>query len=181
MHSERGREVDGVVPAEPMILGLLTGQMGEGVIDLDEVHLLEPGIELAHPRRRSRTLNSVESLGLGERGTCFWIDEPDAHDSISGVPEPPGRVRPGLGDQQGNDRRRVEVRDHLRCSTTRSDTGPFVAMGVVARCFSRRAGVTTPSATRAVEDTIVSEWHHGAIVRPRSVTTTSSPSRTRSR
>src|SRR5215207_9252173 len=80
-HHERSREVHRVVPAQRVILGLLARQMGERV-----VHLSEPGVELVDRTAKIPSAHSVKSLGVDERGTGFRVDEPDAHDSISGVP-----------------------------------------------------------------------------------------------
>ena len=44
VHSECRREVDCVVAAQRMFLSFLTSEVSEGIVDLDEVHLLEPGV-----------------------------------------------------------------------------------------------------------------------------------------
>jgi len=101
-HSEGGCEMDRVGTAEPVILSLRSSKASEEVVDLDEVHFLEPGVEFADCMAKVPTAHSAESFGLGEGSARFWVDEPHAHDTIGGVPERRGHLGPELGDEQGH-------------------------------------------------------------------------------
>jgi hypothetical protein len=77
------REVDSVIPAQSTNLSQLAGAASEGVIDFDEVDLLEQGVELGDSIAQLPSCEAAKSLGLGKRSTRLRIDEPDAHDPIS--------------------------------------------------------------------------------------------------
>lgn len=94
-----GREVDRIMSAQSMTFSQLASVASEGVVDVDEVDLLEQGIER---RDRVAQLPSGEPskpLGLGESGARLRVDEPDAHDPIGAVPQGSGAIGPGFGDQ----------------------------------------------------------------------------------
>lgn len=99
-----GREVDRVVPAQPTCLSQLAGAASEDVIDFDKVDRLEQGLELGDGVAQLSSREAAKSLGLGKSSSRLRIDEPDAHDSISAVPQRCRARGAGFGDQQWHNR-----------------------------------------------------------------------------
>ena len=79
--------MDRVIPAQSANLSQLASAASEGVIDFDKVQLLKQGVELSHRVSELPSRDSAESLGLSESSACLRVDEPDAHDPISAVPQ----------------------------------------------------------------------------------------------
>ena len=98
------REVDRVIPVQLTSLSQLASSASEGVINFDQVHLLEYGVELGYSDAEMASCKAAKSLGLGERGARLRVDEPDANDSIGAVPKRRGANRAAFGNQQRHDR-----------------------------------------------------------------------------
>jgi hypothetical protein len=104
MDSVGSRKVDSVIPAQLTNLSQLASAASEGVIDFDEVDLLEQGVEPGDSVTQLPSREAAKSLRLSERSTCLRINEPDAYDPISAVPQRRGASGAGLGNQQRHDR-----------------------------------------------------------------------------
>ena len=104
MDSVGSRKVDSVIAAQLTNLSQLAGAASEGVIDFDEVDLLEQGVELRDGDTQLPSCEAAKSLGLGESSARLRIDEPDAHDPISAVPQHRGASGARLSNQQRHDR-----------------------------------------------------------------------------
>ena len=107
----------------------------ERVIDLDKIDFLEQGVEVGDGVAKVPRGDAVESPGLSERGACLGAEEPDAHNPIRAFPKRSGTGGARFGDEQTHNRRSVEVRNHLHCSPTRSETTPLVLIGVLVGRF----------------------------------------------
>jgi hypothetical protein len=98
------REVDRIVPAQPTHLSQLACAASKDVIDFDKVDLLEQGLERGDGVAQLPSCEAAKSLGLGKSSSCLRVDEPDAHDPISAVPQRRGASGAGFGDQQWHNR-----------------------------------------------------------------------------
>jgi hypothetical protein len=98
------REVDRVVPAQLTNLSQLASAASKGIVDFDKVDLLEQGVERSDSVAQLASRESAKPLGLSESSACLWVDEPHAHDPISGIPQRRGPRGAGLGKQQRHHR-----------------------------------------------------------------------------
>jgi hypothetical protein len=98
------REVDRVVPAQLTNLSQLASAASEDVIDFDKVDLLEQGVELSNGGAQLPACEAAKSLGLGQSSPCLRVDEPDAYDPISAVPQCRGVSGARLSDEQRHNR-----------------------------------------------------------------------------
>jgi hypothetical protein len=98
------REVDRVIPAQFTDLSQLASAASQGVIDFDNVDLLEQGVERSHSVAQLPSRQAAKSLGLGERSPRLRVDEADAHDPIGAIPQRRGPSGAGFGDHQRHDR-----------------------------------------------------------------------------
>jgi hypothetical protein len=98
------REVDRVIPAQLTNFSQLASTASEGVIDFDDVDLLEQGVEPSDSVAQLPSCEASKSLRLSESSACLRIDEPDAYDPISAVPQRRGASGAGLGNKQRHNR-----------------------------------------------------------------------------
>jgi hypothetical protein len=85
--SVSSREVDRVIPAELTNFRQLASAASEDVIDFDKVDLLEQGVELRHGVVQLPGGEAAKPLGLSERSARLRVQQPDAHNSISAIPQ----------------------------------------------------------------------------------------------
>lgn len=115
----------GVVSAHRMPLGKLARRLRLLRVDGDHVHRRQRFVEV---RRRPPELAGGDPAGAlcrGEGRPGLGIGE-KAGDPIARIaPQLLGGVRPGLANEELDERRGVEVCDQRRCSATRSDTDAF--------------------------------------------------------
>jgi hypothetical protein len=98
------REVDRVIPAQLTNFSQLASAASEGVINFHKVDFLEQGVEPTDSVAQLPSCEAAEALGLGESSARLRVDEPDAHDPISAVPQRRGTGGARLGNQQRDDR-----------------------------------------------------------------------------
>ncbi len=98
------REVDRVIPAQLTNFSQLASAASEGVIDFDDVDLLEYGVEPSGSVAQLPSREASKSLRLSESRACLRIDEPDAYYPISTVPQRRRASGAGLGDQERHNR-----------------------------------------------------------------------------
>ena len=120
-------EVNGIVASESVALGQLGGVGDEARGDLYEIKLADQLVEFGS---RVCVLPAREVSAPGgcrQRSSRLDDDETSRSDNICGLPDRFGTIGTVLGDHQFDERRRVDVGDHLddqrRCSVTRSLTG----------------------------------------------------------
>src|SRR5262245_48961054 len=115
-----------------------------GVDVTPEAVKLRPGrFELTLPQS-SGANSSPESRAR------LWIEKQGRDDPLRCFPDGKRLRRPGLGDDELDERRGVEIRDQSpRPSTTRSLSGPAPSIGRgTARGPRAAAGITSPSLMR---------------------------------
>lgn len=101
--SVSSREVDRVIPAELSSFRQLASAASEDIIDFDKVDRLEQGVELRHGVAQLPSGEAAKPLGLSERSARLRVQQPDAHDSISAIPQRRGASGTGFGNQQRHD------------------------------------------------------------------------------
>lgn len=174
-------QVHSVVRPERLGLSEIAGLPHEIVVEVDELELSQEPVEFAYRSPKVGTRDPARARSLREAGSPFDGRQTNTDKPECLVPGVAGGLRAGLIDQQGNDRRGIEVGNQRRCSAMRSDTVPGVFSGFGRLRLRCLAGVTRPSRINRsiVRSPLIGRTR--AIARPRSVMTTSSPACTRAR
>lgn len=89
----------GVVAAQSMQLGEMPGAARQPVVDLDEVELLAPRLELSGRGPELPHCQPPQTLGLPQRSSTLRIEEPDAHGPVGSVPECGGAAGAWFGHE----------------------------------------------------------------------------------
>ncbi len=177
-NADRGREMNGVVPAQAVKLGEFACELRQRAIDANHAQL---GIKIVN--RADRTAQRVcvdppHPAGQRRRRARLWVYELAGCCYEAGlVPDLFGEVRSLLGENELDQCGRIEVNDQCRCSATRSDTGSSdwscrcPVLGRLGWVGSR----TSPRARRSASGSSAFTGESRATRLPRIVTTTSPP------
>jgi hypothetical protein len=173
-------EMDGVVAAQCVLGGEVTGVAGQWFVDRDGAQL---GVKLLERGDRAdvrRFVDTATASSRSERSACLGVDELARDQDVGAIPELDGEFGAGFVEDQFDERRRIEVDDQRRWAATRSDTGS-AALSRARRARGLRGAVgsrTSPRARRSARGSISSTGTRRATRRPRMVTTTAPPSLT---
>lgn len=169
-----------VVAAQPEVFGVIAGASRKLLVYADRNQL---PVELLEDRERFSMLLIPEPLqapGSRKGRSPLRVGQNARRCGVCAVPEPGRQLRALLDDDQLDQRRGVEVEDQIRCSETRSETGPVpltrAERGDLLPCgirtkprWARESSGRSPSPLRR------------ATGRPRRVMTISPPPSTRPR
>jgi hypothetical protein len=110
----RGREMYGVVAPKTVRLCELPCVASQRVVDLNEIELFVPGVELVHSGAKLARCQSSEAVRVCESRATLGIHQSGAHNAVGSIPQRDGSSRTRLDNEQRHDRGRIEVCDHLR-------------------------------------------------------------------
>ena len=96
--------MDSVIATQSTSVSQLAGASGKGVIDFDKIDPFEQRVELGDGAAQLSGCEAAKPLGLSESSACLWIDEADAHNAISTVPQCRGASGARLSNQQRHHR-----------------------------------------------------------------------------
>ena len=182
VHRFGRREVDGVIAAEAQTFGQCPSAANKLGRHFHHIQLIHEILKAVHCVTERRVIETIKALGLGERRASFGVNQTRRHDSVGLIPQARTISAGLLFDHDRHQGRRIEVDNQRRWSATRSLTLPLDRTRRLGRLrVGFGAGVTSPSATRRSKARPPAMGTMRATADPRSVTTTSSPSRTRSR
>jgi hypothetical protein len=169
------RQMDGVVASQGEPFGEFAGVACKVRVDRNPQELAVDRLELGErafvrsrgeASRAQRRAKSRAALGVGE----------DARRrGVRARPQFVGDAGAFLGDDELDERRRVEVEDQRRCSATSSDTDPLALTFAGRLVRGPVGGVTRPRLTRSSSGSAAPTADSRAIGCPRRVTTTSAP------
>ncbi len=184
---EETRQVDCIGTSQGVPASQLTGMSGHALGQLHGPR--RSPVVLPH---RLRTLPTVGSqpaspLGSGQRRPYLGIGQAAGHRGIAAIPQSRGKITAIFFDHQLDEGAAVEIHERhgsqRRWSVTRSATGPRARTRSAPRATgrsARRGLLSAPVRTSWSSSEAVPTGTNRATGVPRSVTTTSSPARTRS-
>ena len=127
---DASRKMDRVVVAQLFALGKITGRPDQSGSHNDDIDLGPQALEFCSGRRVRASAQPSVAMHRDQSCTCFGVSDLGADDVVGVQPQTFGRVTAKLVvDQQSENDRGVNVRDHLRCSATMfaSDDDPSVS------------------------------------------------------
>ena len=174
--------MDRIVATEAQLLGESSSISYETLRDLDQVKLFVQDLEFVDRLPQATLIDPVHAARHGQCCTTFCVDQARRHDPICFDPEPGSDFASRLLDDHGHDCRSIKVNDQRRCSPTKSLTLPRLCTRRSGRVrFGWHAWMTSPPATARSNFRPPLIGIILAMALPLSVTTTSSPSRTRAK
>ena len=169
------------VAAQPELLRKRSGPVSEVIVDADDEQFERQRPELGAGPRVSAGAQPAAAPRSGERSAALRVGQDARRGGRGRVPQRVGKLRAGLGDNELDQRRGVEVEDQRRCWATRSETEPVAFTRSRRERRGRVGAVIRPRRMRSSIASASPTADRRAIGRPRRVTITAAPNSTRSR
>jgi hypothetical protein len=106
--------MDRIVTSESVLLGEIAGGLGDCLIEIDDVKLAPPTLQLIHSGAMARCSHATGPNGRRESRPRFRVSQPARRYDVRREPQRGCLLSAYFLEQELQQGRRLEVRDHLR-------------------------------------------------------------------